>query len=130
VTDSNEKSSDRYRAVRQSFLGPLAYNRWGMFWMGWIFAALIAQYFDASLIGLVGVIAVAIISVRLSLSTRRGSPAETSLVASQHIRPSNQPGEASDESIGGIRYVFRGVALWLVLALLFLLIVKIVSRAN
>jgi len=101
-----------------------------MFWMGWIFAALIAQYFDASLIGLVGVIAVAIISVRLSLSTRRGSPAETSLVASQHIRPSNQPGEASDESIGGIRYVFRGVALWLVLALLFLLIVKIVSRAN
>jgi hypothetical protein len=102
-----------------------------MFWMGWIFAALIAQYFDASLIGLVGVIAIAVISVRASLS-RRGLAvqSETAPVANQQTPLSSQAEQPPDQPIGGIRYVFRSVTLWLVLALLFLLIVKIFSRAN
>jgi hypothetical protein len=131
MSDFPEDSSGRYRYARRSFLGPLAYDRWGMFWMGWIFAAFIAQWFDAPWIGLVGVIAIAIISVRASLSGRGLIvQSETTPVSGQQTPPSIQVEQPRDQPIGGIRYVFRGAALWLVLALLFLLIVKIFSRAN
>ena len=103
---------------RDSFFGPLANNRWGMFWSGWICAGIFSSWFDGTRIGVVGLIAIAILYARGTVSVRKRSDQssdETSSLAS-NLRP---PGK-----FNSLPNAVRTVALWLCLTLLFLVLFK------